>query len=184
MALRFGWVRTSGTVGRITIESIQEGSIVVNDGTKSYEMTPDSAPAAVVAAASPIAGRPPMSSKGMGVSRSGTAGATGRSPVSAAARAAAARTPRTAPTVSPEQAAKMEALVTQLKSMNRTMNTEKSGQTPGDRKAMMERMMSGAAAAASVNKDEAEELGDLGKKLNGSSSSVPVRPPVSRPPRR
>ncbi len=78
----------------------------------------------------------------------------------------------------------MEALVTQLKAMNRTMNTEKSGQAPGDRAAMMERVMSGAAgAAASVSDDEAEELDDLGKKLNGSKSNVPVRPPVSRPPR-
>ena len=52
------WVRTAGMVGRITIEAIKEDSIVVNDGTKSYEMTADSAPAAVVTATSPLAGRP------------------------------------------------------------------------------------------------------------------------------
>lgn len=192
------WVRPATKLGHITIEAVKEDAVVVNDGTKTYELTPDSAPASPVAAITP-ASMPGVSTALPGAS---TAAAVPPQPTTATARpttTTAARPPvsRTAPSVDPDRAAQMEAFVERLKAMQKNLNTDKSGNeaaSPEDREAQMRALMD-QMAASRVSEDEARELDDLGKHLSEGTeetvdparslpaSQIPPAPAVPRPPR-
>jgi len=193
------WVRPATKLGHITIEAVREDAVVVNDGTKTYELTPDSAPA------SPVAAVVPPSMPGAGEALPGAAAAaTPPRPTTATATArpttaTAARSPvgRVAPSVDPDRAAQMEAFVQRLKDMQKNLNTDKSGNeevSDEDRSAQMQALME-QMAASRVSEDEARELDDLGKQLSEGTedtvdparslpaSQIPPAPAVPRPPR-
>ncbi len=187
------WVRPATKLGHITIEAVREDAVVVNDGTKTYELTPDSAPASPVAAVIP----PSMPGTDEALPVAAAAAATPPRPTTARpTTTTAARPPvgRVAPSVDPDRAAQMEAFVQRLKDMQKNLNTDKSGNeaaNPEDRAAQMQALMD-QMAASRVSDDEAHELDDLGKQLSGETndsvrslpaSEIPPRPPVSRPPR-
>jgi hypothetical protein len=172
------WVRQSSEVGHLIIEQVKDGSVVVRDGQRTFE----------------IATQQPTEMILLGGSASGAMGGKPTSPVasnvpsagviSAQTSASSVEPPTppetSAPVMSAEEEAALDKLVTQLASLQKGSRSDKTGSADINEEeaaAMMEKLM-GDFKATRVSAEEAKKLNGLGKELEGvhPSSGKSLRP--------
>ncbi len=199
------WVRVDATLGHLKIEEINEDSVVVSSGDEQMTLTADSGPVSVSSTletdgdsvASRVAamragntGSSPAKAITDATRSNGSKNTNAPAPNVAASSRTASRPRPAPPAVDPAERAKMEELISQLRGVQNSLNTEKSGRKPlseAEKAARIDELMKNAKPSTHVTPDEAKKLDDLGRRLNRRSSSsptrIPARPPVRRAPR-
>ncbi len=165
------WVRQSGKVGHLIIEQVKDGLVVVRDRQRTFELVPQ---------------RPVKRSllKGKGAS-SGRTGPRAASTVSAPAAsflrsktagATASVASSRAPQMSVEESAAMEKLMSELKAVRDSAQSDKSGSKRSDEEAaaLMGKLLSDFQATR-ISAEEAKRLERLGKELKDTTED-PNRP--------
>jgi len=163
------WVRPSSQVGHLIIEQIKDGLIVVRDGQRTFELVAEKRPEksplleGLLSGVLPPSGSPEPTSTT--VSKAGTDIITGRSPDQVGAT----------PQLGDERSEALEKLIEKLKSLQKDIKSDKADsgapEQLGQEKAnLMEKLVSDFKATR-VNAEEAEKLGDLGKKLGDVESA-------------
>jgi hypothetical protein len=165
------WVKQGSELGHTKVEKIEDGFIVLHDGQKTSQM--------------PVVARAQEGSLLEGSARPASSVPTGPTgPVPRPAlQAPPTPGPRTAPTrraappKSAEDKAALEDLVGKLKTLQKTFRSDKtdSGVSPQEKAAMMEKLISDYKSMR-MGRDEADKLGDLGRKLNRTTTKN-SRPP-------
>ncbi|MFQ6034493.1 MAG: hypothetical protein ACE5NM_01420 [Sedimentisphaerales bacterium] len=162
------WVRPASQVGHLIIEQIKDGLVVVRDGQKTFELATEKRPEKSTL----LEGLPPGVRQGRSpkpasatITRAGAAISTSRG------RDQVGSTPQ----LSDKQSAVLEKLVEKLRGLQRDIkshetDSEAPEQLGQERAKFIEKLISDFKATR-VNAEEAEKLGDLGKKLKDVRST-------------
>jgi hypothetical protein len=164
------WVRQSGEVGHLIIEQVKDGSVVVRDGQRTFEIAIQQQPAGI----SLLEGAP-----------SGATGGNPASPVlvepsaptlSAKAEVGVVSTPPPpqeasepppSPEVIAEEKSALDEFLAELASLQKGSKSDKNGSADGNEEesaAAMEKLI-GDLKATRVSAEEAKKLNGLGKEL-------------------
>ncbi len=154
------WVRQASKVGHLSIEQIKDGLVVVKGSEGTFELVAEQIPQKnFLEEAPPVSARP----SGRSVSRP-AAGPSGRMRANIARRASRP----TQPQRSAEEDARLEELITKLRSLRESSESDKTDSEPNDaRKAELVEKLISNFKSSRVSAEEAEKLDDLGETLNG-----------------
>ena len=170
------WVRQSGEIGRLFVEQIKDGLIVVKYNGITHEIPAEQKPEASLLEGSSAV------PKRTGVPSREPNKADTKSTVPAFTRARAgktrakSRTPR--PNRSPEKDAELNELMEELRNIHFKSDKISSGLSVEEKEAMMNKLISDLKNSR-LSTEEAKNLGDLGRDLvlekEGSNQSLPVK---------
>ncbi|MCJ7777385.1 MAG: hypothetical protein MUP16_03635, partial [Sedimentisphaerales bacterium] len=175
------WVKQSGEVGHLIIEQVKDGSVVVRDGQRTFE---------IVAEPRPVGG-------GINLLEGAPSGATpieniGASPVLVEPSASVVSTPpppqeASEPPPSPEVIAEGKAalneFIAELASLQKGSKSDKNGSADSNEEksaAAMEKLI-GDLKATRVSAEEAKKLNGLGKELESVQRDPNLPPPTPSP---
>jgi len=172
------WVRQSGEVGRLVIEQIKDGVVVVRDGQRTFEIVAEQRPTGI----SLLEG-----------SASGATGGTSTSPALGEPTASVVSTyippievstpEEIAPAVSTDEQVALEKLVEQLASLQKSSRSDKTGSGDSSEEgaaAVIEKLMEDSKATR-VSAEEANNLNGLGKELESVQRDPNLPPPTPSP---
>jgi hypothetical protein len=159
------WVRQSSKVGHLLIEQIKDGLIVVKDAKGTFELAAEQNPeTSLLEGASAV---PPRRAD---ISRK-TPGGAGSKPALRASERTVAGIPEvkgrvSQPRRSAEEDAKMKELVEELREIQRSFKSDKTGSGPSakEKAELMENLIS-KFKTSRLSDDEAKKLDILGKEL-------------------
>lgn len=168
------WVKQSSTVGHLKIEQIKNGLVVVQGTGGTFELAAQQKPQRNF-----LEEGPPVST--------GSTVPTGPMPSSPASsvsgrrgpsfRAASSKPPQ--PQRSAEEDKKLEELVSRLKDLRRSYESDKTDSGPNDEEkaALTEKLISGFKSSRVTN-EEAERLDDLGQEMEDTNAepNLPSQP--------
>jgi hypothetical protein len=170
------WVRQSGEIGRLFVEQIKDGLIVVKYNGITHEIAAEQKPEASLLEGSSAV------PKRTGVPSREPNKADTKSTVPAFTRArtgktrARSRTPR--PNRSTEEDAELNELIEELRNIHFKSDKISSGLSVEEKEAMMDKLIS-EFKTSRLSAEEAKNLGDLGRDLvlekEGSNQSLPVK---------
>jgi hypothetical protein len=179
------WVRQSSEVGHLIIEQVKDGSVVVRDGQRTFEIATQQQPAEINllegSAPGAVGGKP--TSSALPTSNVSSAGVISTKPpppdVGELSQAEAGT-----PEVSAEEETALDKLVAQLASLQKGSRSDKTGSADSNEDetaAMMEKLM-GDLKATRVSAEEAKKLNGLGKELDGvqQDTNLPAPAPPTR----
>jgi hypothetical protein len=168
------WVRQTSEVGHLIIDQVKDGLVVIRDGQRTYEIEVAQKPART----NLLEGEIPFSSaidgkKGM----PSTFVEGGKSGDTIADRRSLNRSRSPHPQVGAEDSEDLEELVGRLKVLQKSFKSDKtdSGPSPEEKAILMEELVS-SLKMPRVSAEEAENLGDLGKKLKDIEEDPNQRP--------
>lgn len=157
------WVRQTSEIGHLIVDQVKDGLVVIRDGQRTYEIEVAQKPART----NLLEGELPFSSA---IDRKKAVPSTlvgaGKSGDTIADRRSLNRSRSSHPQVGAEDSEALEELVGRLKGLQKSFKSDKtdSGPSPEEKAALMEELVS-TLKLPRVSAEEAENLGDLGKKL-------------------
>ncbi len=168
------WVRQSGKVGHLIIEEVKAGLVVVRDGQGTFELAPQRPEKRSLlkgAASSARTGPKSTLPSSIGPKAASTV------PAPAASSTISRRLPSSRPPrVSAEESAALEKLMSKLKTVRESAQSDKagSGRSDEDVAALMGKLLSDFQSTR-ISAEEAKRLDRLGKELKDISED-PNRP--------
>jgi len=157
------WVRQSSNVGHLVIEQIKDNLVIVRGTKGTFEIAVEERPQISLLEGGGSVSREAVGGKSeVGIERSDS--------VSSGARITRTRSRAPQRRISPEQDARYEELVDQLRAIQRSFKSDKtdSGPNAEQKAALMEQLISGFKSSR-LSAEEAKKLGDLGRKLKDDS---------------
>ncbi len=177
------WVRQSSEVGHLIIEQVKDGSVVVRDGQRTFEIATQqqlTEMSLLEGSASGAMGGKPTSPVASNVPSASVIGEQ-----TSASSVEPPPPPETsAPVVNAEEESALDKLIAQLASLQKGPRSDKTGSADSNEEeaaAMMEKLM-GDFKATRVSAEEAKKLNGLGKELEGvqRDPNLPAPPPPTR----
>ena len=186
------WVRQSGKVGHLIIEQVKAGLVVVRDDQRTFELAPQrTEKRSLLKGAASSARTGPESTLPSSIGPKATSIRQVAGPAKAASSTISRRPPSSRPPrVSAEESAAMEKLMSKLKAMRESAQSDKagSGRSEEDIAAMMGKLLYDYKSAR-ISAEEAKRLDSLGEELkdvrqdpNRPRSQKIERPKRSREP--
>jgi hypothetical protein len=198
------WVKQSGEVGHLLIEQVKDGSVVVRDGQRTFEIAIQQQPAGISLLEGAPSGATPIENIGASPVLVGPSAPT----LSAKAEVGVVSVPppqevsvppppqeasvppppqeasvlSPSPEVTAEEKAALDELITQLASLQKGSKSDKNGSADSNEEeaaAVMEKLI-GDLKATRVSAEEAKKLNGLGKELESAQRDPNL--PASAPP--
>jgi len=159
------WVRQSGEVGHLIIEQVKDGSVVVRDGQRTFEIAIQQQPAGI----SLLEGAPSGATPIENIGASPVLVEPSANVVSTLPPPQEASEPPPSPEVIAEEKAALDEFLAELASLQKGSKSDKNGSADSNEEesaAAMEKLI-GDLKATRVSAEEAKKLNGLGKEMEG-----------------